>query len=64
MTYQKSFTYFDLDLDVTNVRVDQKRNKVLRSLKERCVVLKLDQVQGIIVADKKYFLWFFRPLIQ
>ena len=34
-------------------RVDQRRIKVLRSLKERCVVLKLDKRQGIVAVKKK-----------
>ena len=54
-TALKSFTYFYLDLNFKNFRVDQRRIKVLRSLKERCMVLKPDKGQGIVVVNKKYY---------
>ena len=50
-----SFTYSYLDLDFKNVRVDQRRIEGLRSLKERCMVLKPDKGQEIIVVNKKYY---------
>ena len=49
----KSFTYFYLDLDFKNFRVNQRRIKVLRFLKERCMVLKPDKGQGIVAVNKK-----------
>ena len=54
-TALKSFTYSYLDLVFKNVRVDQRRIKVLRSLKERCMVLKPHEGQGIVVVNKKYY---------
>ena len=42
-------------LDFKNFRVDQRRIKVLRSFKERCMVLKPDKGQGIVVVNKKYY---------
>ena len=51
-TALKSFTYSYLDLDFKNFRVDQRLIKVLRSLKERCMILKPDKRQGIVVVNK------------
>ena len=52
-TALKSFTYSYLDLDFKNFRVDQRRIQTLRSLKERCVVLKSDKGQEIVAVNKK-----------
>ena len=52
-TARKSFTYSYLDLDFENFRVDQRRIQTLRSLKERCMVLKPDKGQEIVAVNKK-----------
>ena len=52
-TALKLFTYSYLDLYFKNYRVDQRRIEVLRSLKERCMVLKPDKVQGVVIVNKK-----------
>ena len=52
-TALKSFTYSYLDLDFKNFRVDQRRIQTLRSLKERCMVLKSDKRQEIVAVNKK-----------
>ena len=49
----KSFTYSYIDLDFKNFTVDQRLIKVLRSLKKRCMILKPDKGQGIVVVNKK-----------
>ena len=50
-------------LDFKKFRVDQRRIEVLRSLKERCMVLKPDKGQGIVVVNKKYYYDSLEPII-
>ena len=55
-TALNSFTYAYLDLDSKNFGIDQKRTKILRHLRSRCMILKLSKGQGIVIINKKdYF---------
>ena len=51
-TTLKSFTYSYLNLDLKNFRDDQRRIKVLHSLRERCMILKPDKGRRIVVVNK------------
>lgn len=51
-TALKSFTYNCLDLDVKQFISDNKMVKVLRNIKEKCLILKPDKGQGIVLIDK------------
>ena len=52
----KSFTYNYLDLDFKYFGLDQKRIKLLRNLRERCMILKPDKGQGIVLINKSDYL--------
>ena len=55
-TALKSFTYTYLDLDFKNFGIDQKRTKILRHLRSRCMILKPNKGQGRVIINKKdYF---------
>ena len=51
-TALKSFIYNCLDLDIKQYISDNKMIKVLRSIKEKCLILKPDKGQGIVLIDK------------
>ena len=52
----KSFTYAYLDLDFKNFGIDQKGIKILRKLRNRCIILKPDKGRGIVIINKRdYF---------
>ena len=63
-TSLKSFTYSYLDLDFKNFRVNQRPIKVFRSIEERCIVLKSDKGQGIVVVNKKDYYNFLDQLFN
>ena len=46
-TALKSFTYNCLDLDIKQYISDFKMVKVLRNIKEKCLILKPDKVKGL-----------------
>ena len=48
-TILKAFTYNYLDLDLKQFSTDQKHIKVLRRLRERCMILKPDKGQGVVL---------------
>ena len=48
----KCFAYNYLDLDVTQFISDQKSIKTLRKLKDKCLTLKPDKGQGIILINR------------
>ena len=48
-TALRSFTYNYLDIDDKRYGLDGKRMKVIRKLKERCVILKPDKGQGVVL---------------
>ena len=55
-TALESFTYAYLDLDFKNFGIDQKRIKILRNLRNRCMILKSDKGHVIVIISKKdYF---------
>ena len=55
-TALKSFTYNCLDLEIKKYISDNKMIKVLRNIKEKCLILKPDKGQGIVLIDKiKYY---------
>ena len=55
-TALKSFTYTCLDLDFKIFGIDQKRIRILRNLRNRCMILKPYKGQGIVINNKKdYF---------
>ena len=55
-TALSSFTYAYLDLDFKNFGIDQKRTKILRHLRSRCMILKPSKGQGRVIINKKdYF---------
>ena len=51
-TALKSFTYNCLNLDIKQYISDNKMVKVLRNIKEKCLILKPDKGQGIVLIDK------------
>ena len=51
-TTLKSFTYNCLNLDIKQYISDNKMVKVLRNIKEKCLILKPDKGQGIVLIDK------------
>ena len=53
-TALKSFVYSYLDLDVTQFISDNKSIKTLRKLKDRCLTLKPDKGQGILIDRDNY----------
>ena len=52
-TALNSFAYGYLDLDFKNFGIDQKRIKILRNLRNRCMILKPDKGQCIVIINKK-----------
>ena len=54
-TALKSFTYNCLDLDIKEYISDNKKVKVLWNIKEKCLILKPDIGQGIVLIDKTYY---------
>ena len=48
----KSFTYSYLDLDLKNYGLDQNKIKILRDLKDKCMILKPDKGKGIVLITK------------
>ena len=55
-TALNSITYAYLDLDFKNFGIDQKRTKILRHLRSRCMILKPNKGQGRVIINKKdYF---------
>ena len=54
-TALKSFTYNWLDLDIKQYISDYKMVKVLRNIKEKCLILKPDKGQGIVLIDKTHY---------
>ena len=51
-TALESFTYNCLDLDIKQYISDNKMVKVLRNIKEKCLILKSDKGQGTVLIDK------------
>ena len=51
-TALKSITCNCLDLDIKQYISDNKMIKVLRNIKEKCLILKPDKGQGIVLIDK------------
>ena len=51
-TALKSFTYNCFDLDIKHYISDNKMIKVLQNIKEKCLILKPDKGQGIVLIDK------------
>ena len=51
-TALKSFTYNCLDLDIKQYISGNKMVKVLRNIKEKCLILQPDKGQGIALIDK------------
>ena len=51
-TALKSFTYNCLNLDIKQYISDNKMVKVLRNIKEKCLILKSDKGQGTVLIDK------------
>ena len=52
-TALNSLSYSYLYLNVKNFRVDQRRVKVLHSLRETCMVQKHGKIQRIVIVNKK-----------
>ncbi len=52
-TALKSFTYNYLDLDFLQFKLAQKKVKILRNLRERCIILKPDKGQGVVLVKKE-----------
>ena len=50
-TALKLFTYNSLDLDIKQCFSDNKMIKVLRNIKQKCLILKPDKSQGIVLID-------------
>ena len=51
-TALKAFTYNYLDLDVKQLFNDRKKIKTLQNLRDRCMILKPDKGQGIVLINK------------
>ena len=51
-TALKAFTYNYLDLDVKQLFNDRKKIKALQNLRDRCMILKPDKGQGIVLINK------------
>ena len=51
-TALRSFTYNCLELDIKQYFSDSKMNKVLQNIKQKCLVLKPNKGQGIVLIDK------------
>ena len=51
-TALKSCTYNYLDLDFKLFGLDQKRIRILRNLREKCMILKPDKGQGVVLVNK------------
>ena len=48
----KSFTYSYLYLDLKNYGLDQNKIKILRDLKDKCMILKPDKGKDIVLITK------------
>ena len=51
-TVLKLFTYNSVDLDIEQYISDNNMITVLRNIKEKCLILKPDKSQGIVLIDK------------
>ena len=51
-TALKAFTYNYLDLDIKGFFNDKKKIKTLQNLREKCMILKPDKGQGIVLINK------------
>ena len=51
-TALKAFAYNYVDLDVKELFSDRKKIKALQNLRDRCIVLKPDKGQGIVMINK------------
>ena len=51
-TVLKACTYNYLDLDVKQLFNDKKKSKVLQNLRDRCMIIKLDKGQRIVLINK------------
>ena len=47
-----AFTYNYLDLDIKEFFNDKKKIKTLQNLREKCMILKPDKEQGIVLINK------------
>ena len=47
-----AFTYNYLDLDIKGFFNDKKKIKTLQNLREKCMILKPDKGQGIVLINK------------
>ena len=54
-TLLQAFTYNYLDIDDKQFGVDSKKLKILNGLKQKCVVLKPDKSQGIVLISKEAY---------
>ena len=52
-TALKAFTYNYLDLDIKGFFNDKKKIKTLQNLREKCMILKPDKGQGIVLTNKR-----------
>ena len=52
----RSFAYSYLDVDVKQYGIDSKRLKILRRLKNKCVILKPDKGSGIVLIKREDYL--------
>ena len=60
----KSFTYNYLDLDIKQYFSDNKMIKVLQNIKQKCLILKPDKGQGIVLTDKTDYYNFMERLFN
>ena len=60
----KSFTYNCLDLDIKQYFLDNKMIKVLRNIKQKCLILKPDKGQGIVLIYKTDYYNSMEPLFN
>ena len=51
-TALKSFTYNFLDLDDRQFKTDQRKIKIMKDIRKRCMILKPDKGQGIVLINK------------
>ena len=54
-TALKAFTYNCVDLDVKQLFKDRKKIKALKNLRDRCMILKPEKGQGIVLINKAHY---------
>ena len=61
----RSFTYSYLNLKLKNYGLNQNKMKILWNLKDRCMILKPDKGQGIVLINKSdYYNWIERLIFD